>query len=282
MAKKATTTKTPSKKPQGGKGNLRTRAFGEAVDAFGKEIAPLGPRAGAVARRVGDLLLGMVEGAVFGFEYVSNWLQTAVAHRLRNVDQENIVEPNPRIAVPAVQALVYSMQEVAIRDMFANLLAASMNKDKREQAHPAFVEIIKEMTPSEAKVLDVIAGRSQLAYRIIYSGGHRHDIETVYSIEIADVDMAGIRRAISNLQRLGVVVVKLKEWPIIKGFNDTGKDRFELKYEKMYEDKLTRLKSDPAEMERIGLESNSRLDIEKSGVFLTPLGEHFVASCLTE
>lgn len=37
--------------------------------------------------------------------------------------------------------------------MYANLLAASMQKDKKWGVHPAFIDIIKQLTPDEAKLL---------------------------------------------------------------------------------------------------------------------------------
>ena len=52
-----------------------------------------------------------------------------VTRRLVGIAEGKIVPPNPRIAVPAMQALVYSVGEEHIRDMFANLLAADMNID---------------------------------------------------------------------------------------------------------------------------------------------------------
>jgi hypothetical protein len=55
--------------------------------------------------------------------------------------------------VPALQALTYSLVEEAIREMFANLMAADMNSDRKGDVHPAFVELIKEMTPLEAQIL---------------------------------------------------------------------------------------------------------------------------------
>ena len=63
--------------------------------------------------------------------------------------------PNPRIAVPALQALTYSLDDELIREMFANLLAADMNAETKKDAHPAFVELIKEMTPADARVLKI-------------------------------------------------------------------------------------------------------------------------------
>lgn len=40
--------------------------------------------------------------------------------------------------------------------MYANLLAASMQADKKWTVHPSFVDIIKQLTPDEAKILKAI------------------------------------------------------------------------------------------------------------------------------
>jgi hypothetical protein len=109
--------KTSSKKVAGGK--LSERAFGPLVDNFGKEIAPLGMEAGAIAVTVGRMRHKPLQKMVTGLPAIGNWLRAAIAARLKNVPNEKIVEPNPRIAVPAVQSLVYSMDDEYIKEMFA-------------------------------------------------------------------------------------------------------------------------------------------------------------------
>jgi Abortive infection alpha len=76
-----------------------------------------------------------------------------LAKRLERIPPENRATPNPRIAVPAIQALAYSFDEKIIREMFANLLEADSKVDRKGKAHPAFVQLIKQMTPLDAKVL---------------------------------------------------------------------------------------------------------------------------------
>jgi hypothetical protein len=134
------------------KGKLSERAFGKAADGFGKEIAPLGKQAGAITVQVGRLLIRTVRDVVYGIEGVSSWLRDAVSKRLTHLTPDKLQKPNARIAVPAVQALLYSHEE-EIREMFANLLAADMDPDKKSCAHVCFVEIIKQMSPLEAVIM---------------------------------------------------------------------------------------------------------------------------------
>lgn len=73
------------------------------------------------------------------------------------IDIDDIVIPEAYVAVPTIQALSYSMDKEDLRNLYANLLASSMNKNKKDAVHPSFVEIIKQLTPDEAKLINEIA-----------------------------------------------------------------------------------------------------------------------------
>ena len=73
--------------------------------------------------------------------------------KLEKVSPELIEAPEPYIAVPAVQYISYCMNNEELRNMYANLLANSMNKVVKDGVHPGFVEIIKQLSPDEAKFL---------------------------------------------------------------------------------------------------------------------------------
>jgi len=73
--------------------------------------------------------------------------------KLKNVAPDKIVSPESYVAVPALQAIAYSMNNDEIRNMYANLLASSMIDKIKGDVHPAFVEIIKQISPDEARIL---------------------------------------------------------------------------------------------------------------------------------
>lgn len=83
---------------------------------------------------------------------VLNELDHLVKEKLRNVPENNIVSPTPRIAVPVLQNASIT-EEYEIRELYANLLSNSMNKIVKDGVHPAYVEIIKQLSPDEAKIL---------------------------------------------------------------------------------------------------------------------------------
>ena len=94
---------------------------------------------------------------VWGYEQLNDFLSTKVAEKLKDVPPENIVTPKPNVAGPALQSLRFTGHEETLRDMYANLLAASMDTRTATGAHPAFVEIIRQLTPDEARLICLIA-----------------------------------------------------------------------------------------------------------------------------
>lgn len=56
------------------------------------------------------------------------------------------------VAVPIVEAMRYTSHKEELREMFTNLLGAAMNADSID-AHPAFVDIIKQLSPDEGKII---------------------------------------------------------------------------------------------------------------------------------
>ena len=90
-------------------------------------------------------------------EYSIDETKKLLEKKLENVEPEKIVAPEAYVAVPAIQAISYSMNSKELRNLYANLLAKAMNSDTKDLVHPSFVEIIKQMSPIDALVLKEIA-----------------------------------------------------------------------------------------------------------------------------
>ena len=97
--------------------------------------------------------LGKWEKWIMNGEYAIRETEMLLAEKLKHIPEDKIVEPEPYVAVPALQQLSYSLDSEELRELYANLLASSMNIDKKGEVHPAFVDIIKQLAPDEAKLL---------------------------------------------------------------------------------------------------------------------------------
>lgn len=91
----------------------------------------------------------------------------AIEDKLRQIPEEKIVEPDAHVAIPAIQQLCYCQDSDELRDLYANLLTSSMNTDKKWQVHPAYVDIIKQLCPDEAKYLKAMPELTTLAHPLI-------------------------------------------------------------------------------------------------------------------
>ena len=86
-------------------------------------------------------------------EYFSTKFQGDISEKLKDIPSESLIEPKASIAGPTLQGLAFSHDEDGLKEMYLNLLAAAMNQKTAAKAHPAFVEIIKQLSANEIILL---------------------------------------------------------------------------------------------------------------------------------
>lgn len=133
----------------------------KAVPVYQDVVQPAAQEIGKALHTVAKtvhLALAPVSAIVWGYDQLKEFVSTKVAERLRNIPPEDIITPKPNVAGPVLESLRYTGNESSLSDLYANLLAASMDKATASGAHPAFVEIIKQLTPDEAKIVGLFIG----------------------------------------------------------------------------------------------------------------------------
>jgi len=85
-----------------------------------------------------------------GSDYFVLDFEKDLESRLAGVPEENLRTPPLNVAVPAMMGLSYSLDEEAIREMYLNLIARASDDRAPDAAHPAFAEIIKQLSAPEA------------------------------------------------------------------------------------------------------------------------------------
>lgn len=135
------------------------RGIVEAVPIYQDALQPAAKEIGTALQTVAKtihIVLAPVSVLVWGYEQIKDFVSTKVAEKLKDVPPENIATPKPNVAGPALESLRYTGHEETLREMYANLLAASMDTRTANGAHPAFVEIIRQLTPDEARILRLL------------------------------------------------------------------------------------------------------------------------------
>ncbi len=142
---------------------ITTELIGQTKDVLGKvyddaahpTIKSLGNTLSFFPRTIG-VWLGKWEKWIINGEESIRLTAQAVREKAEKIPEEKLTEPEPYVAIPATQQLSYCYDSEALREMYANLLVSSMNTDTKAYVHPAFVDIIKQLSPDEAKLLHTI------------------------------------------------------------------------------------------------------------------------------
>ncbi|MBI2900831.1 MAG: DUF4393 domain-containing protein [Planctomycetes bacterium] len=129
--------------------------YQDAIQPAAKE---LGKSLETVAKAIGVALLP-VSALVWGYEKIRDYLLPALAQRLAKTPEEHLQTPSPLVAGPALEGLRFAGHEPSLRELYANLLATSIDATTARDAHPAFVQILRELSPDEAKVIALFAAR---------------------------------------------------------------------------------------------------------------------------
>lgn len=129
------------------------------VPLYEDAIQPIAKETGKALQTVGrtvNAALMPVRGLVWGIEKIEEFVQTRVSKKLADTPVENICTPDPAVAGPALESLRYTGHKESLSELYANLLASAMDKETARTAHPGFVEIIRNMSSDEAKILEYI------------------------------------------------------------------------------------------------------------------------------
>ena len=192
--------------------------------------------------------------------------------KLKNTPEEQIVPPENYVAIPALQQISYCFDSDELRDMYANLLANSMNKVVKNGVHPGFVEIIKQLSPDEAKMLRYLYKNPlvpTIAIKVYKKPSGMVIVQHLFTniMEICKCENPnGYEKAVDNLLRLGLVKLPDDE-------SLTDKSQYE------------QLKNHPYILNKKkyleALENVATVDFIEGHIELTAFGRSFCDICLS-
>ncbi len=190
---------------------------------------------------------------------------------MEGVQDEERCEVHPEIGVPIMQTLHYTTNDY-IAEMLTNLLSSASIISMVGNAHPAFVEIIKQMSPDEAKIVQYLKKCSEIPYVSLRANvkepgdGFYTPIDKAVAIT-SEVDLMypqNVKIYISNLLSLGVL---------------SDADNLQLVDEDVYEKVIKHNQLDEEKTKYESLQNIGSVDFEKSYYQVTDIGKLFVNAC---
>ncbi|RLU00918.1 MAG: DUF4393 domain-containing protein, partial [Ketobacter sp.] len=139
-------------------------ALSKAVPIYEDAVQPLAKETGKALGTLGkavNVALAPISLVVWGYDQMKVFLENKVTEKLEHVPEDRIITPPPNVAGPAIEALKFTGHDETLQDMFANLIANSLDSKTVVEAHPSFVDIIKNLSPDEGLILKVFASAQQ-------------------------------------------------------------------------------------------------------------------------
>jgi hypothetical protein len=99
------------------------------------------------------------------FDRLDAWIRAD----LKGVPEEELRAPPAVIVGGVLPGLLFAQDEPELRALFVRLLATSMRSSTSAKAHPAFAELIKQMTPLEARLISDLSDTSSAPFLRIRS-----------------------------------------------------------------------------------------------------------------
>lgn len=219
-------------------------------------------------------------------ENLKNYIEL-VENKTQEIPEEFLKEPELHIVGPAIEASKYYIESELLREMFANLIASSIDSRKTNITHPSFVEVIKQLSPLDAQNLKSFGNRAN--FPIV---NYVHTIELGQAILYHDIflenphvtDLQQISISMKNLERLGIVSISYAENFLPADYDKFYKNEVYLGWKAHFNNTKEVTTEDiteniPEDIRKI-LYSTRDIIVEKGIVNLTSFGSSLKSACL--
>jgi Abortive infection alpha len=249
------------------------RGIVEAVPIYEDLLQPATQELGKGLHTLSKLVniaLAPVSGLVWGYDKIAEYMQVSMEEKLKDTPKEDIITPDPSIAVPTVETLRYTAHNEELRDMFSNLLATAMDRTKAAKAHPSFVEIIRQISPDEAKILKVLDGKSPspLVKLRLYDPNTNHFAEPLINFSALPYEVVCSNPELGpsymeNITRLGLTNISYSTYSV----NPNA-------YDSIYSHHIIN------EWKLVAEERGKRFEVNQGALTRTAFGQKFFEACI--
>lgn len=191
--------------------------------------------------------------------------------KVNQIPENDLAQPDIQLIGTAIDDSKYCLEHEELREMFANLIAASLNETKNDKATPFCSMIIKRLTPFDALILSTFSGRHT---RPICQYDAK-DADSLITIQ-TNVYLEGISKANkSDIEKRAIAISELEALGLVK-----TNYAEQLLTESLYEP-FTRVE---AYNEYVAIIENKggdrKMRVTRGYVALTPTGMQFMDVCM--
>lgn len=226
---KKKTTKRKKSASNASLGKIAARALESVAEDFAEASRPNDGRisTGAAIGGMANIVTNKAHSAVTIFDkltsfktYVAGWIYVEktiiplMKKKIEAIPEQDRQEPKLLIAGPIFDAAKFTENDPPLAEMFAELLAGAMDKKRAHLAHPSYVDVIKNLTSSEARLIKFMGDTDEdcavIDVQEKKQSGEYRDIVRNFSYLGKKAGMSvepAIMRQISSLCRLGLTEI---------------------------------------------------------------------------
>lgn len=205
------------------------------------------------------------------YSYALKEYEDQLKEKISKIPSDKIIEPDLQIVAPTLEASKYCILHKELINLFSNLISSSMNKDFCNFVHPSFSEIIKQMTPIDAKNIYIFSIKTYYPicnYRVCFKDTSFEEYyKNIFLSNPNETNLTLQSVSISSLERLGLVNIDFNTKVKIDSYKDFENTKL---YKQLQEDLIAN-----------NIPRATNIKIVKGVVELTPYGELFIKSCVT-
>ncbi len=194
--------------------------------------------------------------------------QSELSDAINSIPDDKRIEPTIHVTAQALENSKYCISSAILRKMFVNLISGTMNADLEPHIHPSFPEILKQLSKTDALVLQLLKQHTDLpiANIGIYTDEKRYSIisPNVCPFVPNDISVSQCSISISSLERAGIVCTS---------------------YSRLLADDsayslITQIR-EYMDVNEICMQLNKQMYYKKGICSLTTLGSEFIFSCVS-
>lgn len=219
---------------------------------------------------IGNKLEALNQKSIFKNQQSVEKYKNDCLKKMSKIPEEKMQDPKISIIGPALEASKFYIDEEEIRNMFASLIASSMNTDYNHLIHHSFVEIIKQLSPLDARILSKLKEISPfVSFRNENELGEGVFINEVFFWTETFQNPKENAISLLNLQRQGLIKLNYQEFLTDKAlYNCYHNSSYFKEIKRLIEDEF----SDPNDLPRTAT-------IRENIISITDLGLAFRKVC---
>lgn len=145
--------------------------------------------------------------------------------KYNSIPEEDRVEPQLHIVGPTMESLKYNIMDDDLAELFSNLLVSDMDIRTQNLCTPAFVKVVEQLSPADARVFKAVFNECAKAETIPICkmdlckiDDEKRQIRKEYlplylvGIEVDKLNPNDVSKSLQNLERLGLLTIDFLKW----------------------------------------------------------------------